>query len=113
MSQKLTIKTSIAQDSTANSLRIYSHNVGGAKSKIYTINDKLSTTAFEILCLQETWYDDKVGSSEIIASANFALVRNDRSCLESRKKSGGGLATFIMNDLNFKQISLNITTIQL
>lgn len=83
---------------------MYAHNLGGAKSKIYKINDALATTHFDIILIQESWFDDSVDSSEIIASSHFKIERSDRSNFMNRKKIGGGIATIVKNTINYTRI---------
>lgn len=47
-----------------------------------------------IMCFTETWLQDNIPDL-IVSLAGFQLVRSDRSCRESRKKKGGGVAVFV------------------
>lgn len=49
-------------------LTIYSQNISGGRGKIYRINDYLANTQFDIIAIQETWFDHSVSSDEITAS---------------------------------------------
>lgn len=77
-----------------NKLLIYSHNLSGAKSKIYQINNFLAITNYEVICLQETWFNDSVTNEEILASTNFNANRSDRHTFINTRKNGGGIITF-------------------
>lgn len=75
--------------STKNRFTINSQIWSGAKSKIYNqLNDALAILHFDLICLQETWFDEKICDSEIIESTAF----KDRYNFINSKISGGGVA---------------------
>lgn len=92
---------SIAKEKT---LTIYSQNISGGKSKIYRLNDFLINTTFDIIALQETWYDNTVNSAEIIAASNFQICRMDRSKFQSNRSKGGGICLFIRDGIEYMEI---------
>ncbi|KAI3374596.1 hypothetical protein L3Q82_021175 [Scortum barcoo] len=47
-----------------------------------------------VLCFTETWLHDNIPDS-LVSLPGFQLVRGDRSCADSRKKKGGGVAVYI------------------
>jgi len=49
-----------------------------------------------VLCFTETWLHDNVPDT-VVNLAGFHLVRADRSCNESGKKKGGGVAIYVNN----------------
>lgn len=97
--------SSPANNDHLNFISIYTHNISGAKTKIPRINDILTMTLFDIICLQETWFDETVEDHEILKNTNFNLVRQDRRDTSHPKLRGGGVAVFIKNDLPFKSFS--------
>lgn len=92
-------------------MQLYSHNISGGKSKISNINHSLATTQFDIICIQETWFDSTIDSMEIIASTNFNIYRYDRSSSLSSKEMGGGLVTFVRNDIVHFEVILKEKTL--
>lgn len=87
-------------------MQIYSQNVSGAASKIHNINQFLATTHYDIICLQETWFDDASNVDDCTASTSFSYIRNDRSSTLNKRKKGGGLVTFIRNELDYEEIRM-------
>lgn len=84
-------------------LSIYSHNVSGAKSKINRINNILTMSLFDVIALQETWYDETVEDYELLRNTNYNLLRQDRRHTIHHKTGGGGVAILIKNELTFRQ----------
>lgn len=85
---------------------VYSQNLSGAKSKIYAINDKLSLELYDIVCIQETWWDTKITDEEIISNSRYIILSKDRS-----SKKGGGVAIIIKNSIQYDEIDIGIKTI--
>ena len=49
-----------------------------------------------VMCFTETWLNDNILDSSM-SLAGFQLARGDRSCSESGKKKGGGVAVYVNN----------------
>lgn len=64
----------------------------------------MANTRFDVILLQETWFDDSIDSAEIIACTNFAIERSDRSKFDHSKTRGGGICILIHNTLQFTRI---------
>ena len=47
------------------------------------------------MCINETWLDDKISDHEV-GIDGYDLVRKDR------KRTGGGVAIYIRNSINYK-----------
>lgn len=77
---------------TPVTLTLYSHNLSGARTKAYKINDVLANTNYDIIYLQETWWNTHTIDDEIIGATNFKLELGDRSLFDNSKKIGGGIA---------------------
>lgn len=93
-------------DEEPSQLSIYSLNLGGAKSKITEINHRPSTTPFDILCSQESWFDQDVATHEIVHSTDFNITRNDRSITDNTRIKGGGVFTLSRKRFNCEEIRL-------
>lgn len=87
----------------SNILSIYSHNVSGAKSKMNRMNNILTMSLFDIIALQETWYDETVEDYELLRNTNYNLLRQDRRHTNHHKIGGGGVAILIKSELTFRQ----------
>lgn len=92
-------------------IQIYNHNISGGISKITNINHKLATTHFDLITLQETWFNDKINSNELIHSSDFNAFRTDRDLIMNNRKRGGGVITIINKELSVINIDINPTTI--
>lgn len=98
-------KTSITGSSrhVHNFLTIYCQNISGAKSKIAKINELLTKSLFNVIALQETWFDETVEEYELVKNTNYKLIRQDRRDTSHVKIGGGGVALLIQSEINFKQ----------
>lgn len=85
-------------------LNIYSQNISGGKSKLYKINNALAISSYDILCIQESWFDQSITNGEITASTNYNICRKDRSFFASEKTRGGGVAIIIRNNIAYTEI---------
>ena len=54
-----------------------------------------SNNQYDIMCINETWLDDKVSDHEV-GIDGYDLVR------KGRKRTGGGVAVYIRNSINYK-----------
>lgn len=98
--KKLDASSSVSRP---NILSVYSHNISGAKSKIGRMNELLTLSLFDIVALQETWFDETVGDDELLRNTNYNMIRQDRRHTDHHKKGGGGIAILIRNELTFRQ----------
>ena len=55
----------------------------------------LSNHQYDIICINETWLDDKINTYEVSLDG-YDLVRKDR------KRTGGGVAMYIRNSISYK-----------
>lgn len=62
-----------------NIIKIYVQNLSGAASKIMSINHRLATSTYDLICVQETWFTDVTDTSPLIANVDYQLYRCDRS----------------------------------
>lgn len=109
--EKLAAESKILKD-TIQVITIYGHNVSGAESKIANINNSLAVTDFDIVCLQETWWNGTVIDDEIIGGTSYRIVRSDHSCFMNSRRIGGGLVTILHQRLDYEQISIAKTSIE-
>lgn len=79
-------------------------NISGGRGKIYRINDFLANTTFDVIAIQETWFDHSVNSDEITASVNYGIFRMDRSKFKNDRTKGGGICIFVRNELSTIEI---------
>lgn len=88
------------------SCNIYSQNLSGAKTKVYIINQFLATTLLDILFIQETWFNESVNDSELVASTNFIVLRKDCSVFQNKRTVGGGVAIFIRRTIQYTELDI-------
>lgn len=74
------------------------------------MNNKLALTTFDVICIQETWYDDSVNSAELLASTNYTIYSRDRKEFWSEKMNGGGVMILVRNDHNSTSITISERT---
>ena len=55
----------------------------------------LSNHQYDIICINETWLDDKINTYEV-SWDGYDLVRKDR------KRTGGGVGMYIRNSISYK-----------
>ena len=55
----------------------------------------VSNHQYDIICINETWLDDKISDREV-GIDGYDLLRKDR------KRTGGGVAMYIRNSINYK-----------
>lgn len=48
-----------------------------------------SASEFDVICVQESWFDLNINSTELIASAKYNIVRKDRRDFMNSMKRGG------------------------
>lgn len=51
---------------------------------------------YDVIIIQETWYNDKVTSNEIMSLSPYNINRHDRSCFINPRKEGGGVLTLLL-----------------
>lgn len=77
---------------------IYSPKISECKGKINDLNNKLTTSSFDIICIQESWLDDSINDNEITGGTQFSIVRADRSFFNNPRKRGGGVCILIKDN---------------
>lgn len=95
-----------------NSIHMICHNASGMKSKIGRINEYLGTTVFDLLLIQETWFDTSVETLELTRDTNFTAVRMHRSCTKNTRIRGGGTIIIIRNSLKFHDLTPKSMTLE-
>ena len=75
-------------------LNIYSLNINGLLSYIDELRVFIDDHMPDIICINETKTDDKIHDSDIEVD-NYLLVRKDRN------SDGGGVAIYVLKDLEF------------
>jgi len=70
-------------------------NIRSLLPKIHELRTLACKTKAAVICISESWIDDSVTEDEIHIDG-FCILRNDR------KREGGGVCTFIRNDIAFR-----------
>lgn len=52
---------------------------------------------YDIVCIQESWLDDQTDDEEL--SANYTVLRKDRSNFRNSHLRGGGIITLVHNEI--------------
>lgn len=75
--------------SNVSSLKFYYQNVRGLRTKISSFFQASSVPDYDIICLTETWLNNKIGDYELFNN-HFQIFRRDRDSHTSHKSDGGG-----------------------
>ena len=87
-------------------------NIRSAKKKFEKPKDFLSQTDsfFEVLCLTETWFDDRNSESWLYQLSQHVAIEQHRSPFHKRDWRGG-ISVYTHNSLSFKCLrDLDINT---
>ena len=96
--------------SSSEKLHINSENfsiiflkIRSAKKNFENLKDFLSQTGsfFKVLCLTETWFDDRNSESSLYQLPQYATIHQHRSPSHKRGR-GGGISMYLHYSLNFK-----------
>lgn len=94
-------------------MRIFYHNLGGAKSFIHKIRAAIISSDYDVIMLTETWFNDAINNEELFDS-NWSVYRRDRSCTLNDHREGGGVLIAVRNDFpSCRMPSLNSSIEQL
>ena len=94
--------------SEAKGIHIAHLNVRNMANKWELLKANFMTANLHILGLSETWLNSRLPSELYTLSRDYTLIRNDRNWLNdnaSATKKGGGVATYIKNNLDFSEVS--------
>ncbi|XP_055590195.1 uncharacterized protein LOC129742329 [Uranotaenia lowii] len=83
---------------SSDSISFLYQNVGGVNSCVVDYLLATSCSSYDIIAFTETWLNDRTLSSQII-SQDYAVFRCDRSSLNSRKSTGGGVLLAVKAEL--------------
>lgn len=92
----------------ANTLHIYTHNTSGTKNKIFNMNHKLANCDYDIIRLQETWWNDSVQSVELTRGTPYEGFRFDRSQSSNQAQTGGAALILAHKKLSPTRATINI-----
>ena len=81
-------------------LKIYYQNARGIKTKLKNFYNNSHTNDYNILCITETWLNDKIDDSKILNN-NYSIFRNDRNLDITDKEEGGGVFVAIQKNMIF------------
>ena len=87
-----------------NSTTIMFTNINSLQRKQQIVEELIYKNKLHILCLAETWIDDKFNTS-LIAVDNFHFVSNNRNlCVNGQDNfiQGGGVKYYIHDSFSFK-----------
>ena len=87
-------------NSSIQSINIAHLNIRSISNKYHLINSLIVNNNIHIMCLNETWLDDK--TSYIDLPTNYCILRNDR-----KFKKGGGVAIIYNSMLELSASNLN------
>ena len=77
-------------DRTKELLTVYYQHVGGMNTSLSEYSLACSDDVYDLYAFTETWLSDLTLSKQIFSS-NYTVYRQDRSPLNSSKRSGGGV----------------------
>ncbi|KAG5897261.1 hypothetical protein JTB14_013162 [Gonioctena quinquepunctata] len=69
---------------------IYYQNVRGLRTKLWELEQSVSSCDYDVIVLTETWLNNDIGNGELNLT-NYNLFRKDRSITTSNKSRGGGV----------------------
>lgn len=71
------------------------------------MNHKLALSSYDVLCFQETWFNDSTNTALLIANTSYGIYRRDRSSfVRNQKQKGGGVAILYSDSLNVQPLDL-------
>ena len=78
-------------------------NIRSAKKNFEKLKDFLSQTGsfFKVLCLTETWFDDRNSESSLYQLPQYTVIHQHRSPSHKNGRAGG-ISMYIHDSLNFK-----------
>ncbi|XP_055645123.1 uncharacterized protein LOC129780919 [Toxorhynchites rutilus septentrionalis] len=74
----------------SSDILIYYQNVGGINSSLVEYQLALSDGSYDIYVFSETWLNGNTASSQLFDNS-YSVYRQDRSSLNSNKRTGGGV----------------------
>lgn len=86
-------------------------NISGGKSKINNFNSYLANSPYDLIAIQETWFDETVKDGELISNTNYNIFREDRSSTTNTRVRGGGVAILVSKDMSYENIEFNYDTL--
>ena len=100
----LILMTDFADVRAYKGLKFCHLNVRSILNKIDQFKIHFERSSFDVITLSETWLTEGVNSG-LLEMDGYQLLRSDRATLVGNGlKRGGGLMTYIKNDLNFSVI---------
>lgn len=86
---------SLPQPTLNFEVSIYCQNVSGMYTKINSIRNGISRSAYDVIVFQETWLKSETDSDEVICGTQFNIVRRDRSDFFNKRSRGGGVIILV------------------
>ena len=74
-------------------------NARSANNKISELRSLLFTEKFDLICITETWFNDKISDGIVCADTKYSILRKDRVA-----RHGGGVAVLYRTDLKLFEI---------
>lgn len=78
-------------------LFVYYQNVRGLRTKVNHLFLQSVDSAYDIICLTETFLNSNIQDSELFCS-NYSVYRRDRATTASKKLDGGGVLLAVRNN---------------
>lgn len=94
----------INENVVCKSLNIYTHNVGGLRTKTLEFNLKLRSCDHNIIAIQETSLTDTHDDDIIIGGTDYQNFRNDR--VDADLTKGGGVLILVKNNIAAKLVTV-------
>lgn len=83
---------------------LYYQNLGGINSSLVDYALACSDGAYDLYAFTETWLNDNTCSRQLFDDS-YTVHRNDRSPLNSTKRSGGGVLLAVRSDLKSRKLT--------
>lgn len=87
------IASLIENSQIARNISVYCDKMGGMKTKLASINARISTNDYDRIMIQEPWLNNEV-------------FRMDRSKFSCKKKRGGGVLILVRQGITYEEIEI-------
>ena len=89
---------------TSCTMLMYYQNVGGINSSLSEYQLAFSDGCFDVYALTETWLTANTISNQLF-NDSYSVYRQDRSCMNSNKSSGGGVLLAVRSSYKSRLVS--------
>ncbi|XP_055543103.1 uncharacterized protein LOC129728677 [Wyeomyia smithii] len=92
---------------TKSSFTFYYQNVRGLRTNIEDLFLATTSADYDIIVLTETWLNDEINSVQLFGDT-YAVYRNDRDAVATRRKRGGGVLIAVSTKLRSSRSSSRV-----